>query len=206
MAGVDEIESRLGVGLARITVKFVLERDINEAAQDVREKVAGAIGSLPPQVLPPIIAKVDPDAAPIFTIAVGGPYPLRTLTEVADKQIRRALEAVDGVGEVTIAGGRAREIHVEVDLEKLTSHGLSVGQVRDAIQQDNVEVPGGRIDQGDAEVMLRTPGRFDRLDQFGQIVIATEAGTPIRVTDVAQVQDTEEDARTSAFLAGSARS
>ena len=202
VAGVDEIESRLGVGLARITVKFVLERDINEAAQDVREKVAGAIGSLPPQVLPPIIAKVDPDAAPIFTIAVGGPYPLRTLTEVADKQIRRALEAVDGVGEVTIAGGRAREIHVEVDLEKLTSHGLSVGQVRDAIQQDNVEVPGGRIDQGDAEVMLRTPGRFDRLDQFGQIVIATEAGTPIRVTDVAQVQDTEEDARTSAFLAG----
>ena len=103
---------------------------------------------------------------------------------------------------MTIAGGRAREMHVEVDLEKLTSHGLSVGQVRDAIPADNVEVPGGRIDQGDAEVMLRTPGRFDRLDEFGQIVVATQAGTPIRVTDVAEVQDTEEDARTSAFLAG----
>ncbi|HEX2453191.1 MAG TPA: efflux RND transporter permease subunit [Vicinamibacterales bacterium] len=202
VAGVDEIESRLGVGLARITVKFVLERDINEAAQDIREKVAGAIGSLPPQVLPPIIAKVDPDAQPIFTIAVAGPYSLRAITEVADKQIRRALEAVDGVGEVSIAGGRAREVHVELDLQKLTAHGLAVGQVRDAILSDNVEVPGGRLDQGDAEVMLRTPGRFDRIDEFGQVVVATQNGTPIRVNDVADVQDTEEDARTSAFLAG----
>jgi len=202
VAGVDEIESRLGVGTARITVKFVLERDINEAAQDVREKVSGALGALPPQVLPPVIAKVDPDAQPIFSVAVAGPYPLRTITEVADKQIRRALEAVDGVGEVSISGGRAREIHVEVDLEKLTAHGLSVGQVRDAIQSDNVEVPGGRIDQGDAEVMLRTPGRFDRLDQFGQIVVTSQGGAPIRVADVARVEDTEEDARTSAFLQG----
>jgi HAE1 family hydrophobic/amphiphilic exporter-1 len=202
VAGVDEIESRLGVGTARLTVKFVLERDINEAAQDVREKVSGAMGSLPPQVLPPVIAKVDPDALPIFTVAVAGPYPLRTLTEVADKQIRRALEAVDGVGEVTVAGGRAREIHVQLDLEKLTAHGLSVSQVRDAIQSDNVEIPGGRIDQGDAEVMLRTPGRFDRLDQFGQIVVATQGGAPIRVSDVARIEDTEEDARTSAFLQG----
>jgi hydrophobe/amphiphile efflux-1 (HAE1) family protein len=202
VAGVDEIESRLGVGTARITVKFVLERDINEAAQDVREKVSGAIGSLPPQVLPPVIAKVDPDALPIFSVAVAGPYPLRTITEVADKQIRRALEAVDGVGEVTVTGGRAREVHVELDLEKLTAHGLSVGQVRDAIQSDNVEVPGGRIDQGDAEVMLRTPGRFDRLDQFGQIVVATQGGAPVRVADVARVQDSEEDARTAAFFEG----
>jgi HAE1 family hydrophobic/amphiphilic exporter-1 len=202
VAGVDEIESRLGVGAARITVKFVLERDINEAAQDVREKVSGALGSLPPQVLPPVIAKVDPDATPIFTVAVAGPYPLRTITEVADKQIRRALEAVDGVGEVSLSGGRAREIHVQLDLEKLTAHGLSVSQVRDAIQSDNVEVPGGRIDQGDAEVMLRTPGRFDKLDQFGQIVVATQGGAPIRVSDVAHVEDTEEDARTSAFVQG----
>ena len=202
VAGVDEIESRLGVGTARITVKFVLERDINEAAQDVREKVAGALGSLPPQVLPPVIAKVDPDAQPIYSVAVAGPYPLRTITEVADKQIRRALEAVDGVGEVSIAGGRAREIHVELDLEKLTAHGLSVGQVRDAIQSDNVEVPGGRIDQGDAEVMLRTPGRFDRLEQFGQIVVAHQGGAPVRVADVARVEDSEEDARTSAFVEG----
>ena len=202
VAGVDEIQSRLGVGVATLTIKFVLERDINEAAQDVREKVSAALGSLPAEVLPPVIAKVDPDAQPIFSIAVGGPYPLRTLTEMADKQIRRALESVDGVGEVTIAGGRAREIHVELDLQKLTAHGLSVAQVRDAIQSDNVEIPGGRLDQGDAEVMLRTPGRFDRIDQFGQIVVATQGGAPIRVADVAQVEDSQEEARSAVFVEG----
>jgi hydrophobic/amphiphilic exporter-1 (mainly G- bacteria), HAE1 family len=202
IAGVDQMESRLGVGTARITIKFVLERDINEAAQDVREKVAGAMGSLPPQVQPPVIAKVDPDAQPIFTVALSGPQGLRALTEIADKRIRRALEAVNGVGEVTVAGGRARELHVELDVQKLASHGLSAGQVRDAIASDNVEIPGGRIDQGDAEVMLRTPGRFQRVDEFGKIVVATQGGAPIRVADVAEVKDTEEEARTSAFLKG----
>jgi hydrophobic/amphiphilic exporter-1 (mainly G- bacteria), HAE1 family len=202
VAGVDQIESRLGVGSARITIKFVLERDINEAAQDVREKVSGAIGRLPPQVEPPVIAKVDPDAQPIFTIALSGPAGLRALTEIADKRIRRALEAVNGVGEVTVSGGRAREVHVVVDVEKLAAQGLSAGQVRDAIAADNVEVPGGRIDQGDAEVMLRTPGRFETVDQFRQIVVATQGGTPVRVSDIAEVKDTEEESRTSAFLKG----
>ena len=202
VSGVDQIESRLGVGTARLTIRFVLEREINEAAQDVREKVAGAMGALPPQVQPPVIAKVDPEAQPIFTIALGGPYELRALTEIADKRIRRALESVNGVGEVTVAGGRSREVHIEVDVEKLSAHGLSARQVRDAIVSDNVEVPGGRIDQGDAEVMLRTPGRFERVDQFGQIVVDSRGRTPIRVADIATVKDTEEDARTSAFLDG----
>ena len=202
VAGVDQIESRLGVGSARITIRFVLERDINEAAQDIREKVAGAMGRLPPQVEPPVIAKVDPDAQPIFTIALGGPQGLRALTEIADKRIRRALEAVNGVGEVTVSGGRSREVHVELDVEKLAAHGLSASQVRDAIVSDNVEIPGGRIDQGDAEVMLRTPGRFERVEEFGQIVVANQGGAPIRVSDVAEVKDTEEEARTSAFLRG----
>jgi HAE1 family hydrophobic/amphiphilic exporter-1 len=202
VSGVDEIQSRLGVGIATLTIKFVLERDINDAAQDVREKVSGAMGALPPQVLPPVVAKVDPDAVPIYAFAIGGPYPLRALTEIADKQISRALEAVDGVGDVSINGGRAREVHVELDLAKLTAHGLSVSQVRDAIQGDNVEIPGGRIDQGDAEVALRTPGRFESVDQFNQIVVATQGGAPVRVADVAVVSDSEEDARTSAFVSG----
>jgi hydrophobic/amphiphilic exporter-1 (mainly G- bacteria), HAE1 family len=202
VAGVDQIESRLGVGTARITIKFVLERDINEAAQDVREKVSGALGQLPPQAEPPVVAKVDPDAQPIFTIALGGPYDLRALTEIADKRIRRALEAVNGVGEVTVAGGRSREVHVEVDLEKLSAHGLSAAQLRDAIVSDNVEIPGGRIDQGDAEVMLRTPGRFEHVAEFGNIVVANQGRSPIRVSDVAEVKDTQEEARTSAFLYG----
>ena len=202
IAGIDEMNAVIREGNARITLKFVLERDINDAAQDVREKVAQAIRELPPEVQPPIITKVDPDADPVISFALSGPLPLQALTEIADKQIRRAIETVDGVGEVTISGGQAREIHVVLDVEKLNAHGLTVDKVRDAIVSENVEVPGGYIPQGDAELTLRTLGRIESTDQFSNIVIASAGSTPIRLRDVATVEDTTAEARTSAFLDG----
>ena len=139
--------------------------------------------NVPPEVLPPIIQKADPDADPIMSAGavVGRRTSLRTLTEIADKQVKRALESVDGVGEVTMSGDRPREIHIVVDVEKLNAHGLSIDQVRDAIQKENVEIPGGTLEQGKWEVGLRTLGRIDATDQFNDIIIATVNGTPIRV-------------------------
>ena len=202
ISGIDEMQAVIREGNARITLKFVLERDINDAAQDVREKVAQAIKDLPPEVQPPIITKVDPDADPILSFALSGSLPLRALTEIADKQIRRAIETVDGVGEVTISGGQIREIHVILDVEKLNAHGLTVDRVRDAIVSENVEVPGGYVPQGDAELTLRTLGRLESTDQFANIVVATAGGTPIRLRDVAAVEDTTAEARTAAFFDG----
>src|SRR6186713_675346 len=119
VSGIDEISARISEGRANITVRFVLERDLNEAVNDVREKVASAIRSVPPELLPPVITKVDPDAAPVMTLMVSSKVmSLRSLTELADKQIARVIQSVNGVGDVTISGGRAREIHVVVDLEK----------------------------------------------------------------------------------------
>ena len=113
-------------------VRFVLERDLNDAVNDVREKVAGAIRSAPPTLLPPVITKIDPDADPVMSIAVSSKsMSLRTLTELADKQIVRGIQTVNGVGEVSLTGGRAREIHIVVDIEKLNSYGLSLSQVRE---------------------------------------------------------------------------
>jgi HAE1 family hydrophobic/amphiphilic exporter-1 len=202
IAGIDEIQTTIREGNVRLTIKFVLERDINDAAQDVREKVAQAMRNLPPEVQPPIITKVDPDADPVISFALSGALPLQALTEIADKQIRRAIETVDGVGEVTIAGGRAREIHVVLDVEKLNSHGLTVDRVRDAIVSENVEVPGGYIPQGDAELTLRTLGRLESTDQFTNIVVASAGATPIRLRDVATVEDTTREARTGALFDG----
>jgi hydrophobe/amphiphile efflux-1 (HAE1) family protein len=202
IAGIDEIQTTIREGNVRFTIKFVLERDINDAAQDVREKVAQAMRDLPPQVQPPIITKVDPDADPVISFALSGSLPLQALTEIADKQIRRAIETVDGVGEVTIAGGRTREIHVVLDVEKLNSHGLTVDRVRDAIVSENVEVPGGYIPQGDAELTLRTLGRLESTDQFTNIVVANAGPTPIRLRDVASVEDTTREARTGALFDG----
>ena len=139
----------------------------------------------------------------MVSFALSGSLPLRALTEIADKQIRRAIETVDGVGEVTISGGQAREIHVVLDVEKLNAHGLTVDRVRDAIVAENVEVPGGYIPQGDAELTLRTLGRLESTEQFTNIVVATTAsGTPIRLRDVAAVEDTTAEARTGAFFDG----
>jgi hydrophobe/amphiphile efflux-1 (HAE1) family protein len=202
ISGIDEMQALIREGNVRLTIKFVLERDINDAAQDVREKVAQAMRDLPPEVQPPIITKVDPDADPVVSVALAGPLPLQALTEIADKQIRRAIETVDGIGEVTISGGQAREIHVVLDVEKLNAHGLTVDKVRDAIVSENVEVPGGYIPQGEAELTLRTLGRIESTDQFSNIVVANAGTTPIRLRDVAVVEDTTQEARTAAFFDG----
>src|SRR5207253_8175414 len=123
--------------------------------------------SVPPELLPPVIQKVDPDADPVMTLMVSSDaMSLRTLTELSDKQVSRAIQTVNGVGQVTIAGSRAREIHVVVDVEKLNSYGLSIAQVRDAVVAENVEIPGGTVEQGKGELLLRTLGRIDASEDF----------------------------------------
>jgi HAE1 family hydrophobic/amphiphilic exporter-1 len=201
VAGIDQLQAQASEGSASITVRFVLDRDLNDAANDVREKVSAAMRRLPPQVLPPIIQAADPDSDPIMTLVMySGTMSLRTLTEIADKQVRRGIESADGVGQVTMSGGRAREIHVVMDVAKLNSYGLAVDQVRNAIQNENVDVPGGTIEQGKAEIGLRTVGRIDATDQFKNIIITTVNGTPIRISDVGYVEDSTQRAQSSLFM------
>src|SRR5206468_1707168 len=193
VSGIDESSARISEGKGNGTVRFVLERDLNEAVNDVREKVAGAIKSVPPELLPPVITKVDPDADPVMSLMVSsGTMSLRTLTELADKQISRSIQTVNGVGQVTIAGSRAREIHIVVDIQKLNSYGLSITQVRDAVIAENVEIPGGAVEQGKGQLLLRTMGRIDATEDFNNIVVATKNGTPIRVADLGYAEDSSE--------------
>jgi HAE1 family hydrophobic/amphiphilic exporter-1 len=201
VSGIDEMQARMAEGRANITVRFVLERDLNDAANDVREKVASAIRSMPPQLLPPVITKVDPDADPVMSLIVSSDaMSLRTLTELADKQIARAIQTVNGVGEVSLNGGRRREIHIVVDIEKLNSYGLSMGQVRDAVVAENVEIPGGTVEQGKGQLLLRTLGRVDASQDFNEIVVATRNGTPIRVSDIGHAEDSFERPTSAVWL------
>ena len=165
VSGIDEIPARINEGRGQITVRFVLERDLNDAANDVREKVAGAIRNVPPELLPPVITKVDPDADPVMSLIVSSDaMSLRTLTEMADKQVARVIQTVNGVGEVTLAGGRAREIHIVVDIEKLNSYGLSMSQVRDArgCREHRDPRRHGRAGQGPAAAAHARPRRRQR--------------------------------------------
>jgi hydrophobic/amphiphilic exporter-1 (mainly G- bacteria), HAE1 family len=202
IAGIDQLTANVSAGgSANITVRFVLERDLDDAANNVREKVAGAMRNVPPEVLPPVIQKADPDAEAIMSIVLASKtMTIRALTEIADKQVKRVIESVDGVGDVSMNGGRAREIHVVVDIEKLNARGLSIDQVRDAIQKENVEIPGGTLEQGKWEVGLRTLGRIDATSQFDNIIIATVDGVPVRIADIGYTEDSIQKTASALFL------
>ena len=202
VSGIDEITVYTSEGLADITCTFVLERDIDGAAQDIREKVAAAVNRLPRETLPPVITKEDPQSDPIMTLLVSGSLSRRELTEIADKQVRRAIQTVDGVGSVQLNGGQARQIRVLLDAQKLTAHNFTVLDVRNALQRENIEAPGGRMITGPQELGLRTLGRVTSADQFGQIVVGTRSGIPVRIRDVAQVVDGEQELRTWSALFG----
>ena len=202
VSGIDEMMARASEGQVSITTTFKLERDIEGATQDVREKVSTALKNLPPNILPPIITKVDPDSDPILTIAVSGPMSRRELTEIADKIVRRGIQTVDGVGEVDLSGAQAREIRVLIDAERLTAHNLTVTQLRDALVNENIEEPGGHMIHGPEDVGLRTLGRIASPEQFGDVIIAYRGGAPVRIRDVGRVEDSAEELRTWAVLAG----
>ena len=193
VSGLDELTSGSDEGSSRITCQFVLERNIESAAQDVREKVAGVIRKLPPNILPPVIQKADPDSDPVLTLVVAGKGSLRETTEIADKQIKRALETVDGVGAVNLYGGRPRQIRIFADAEKLNAYGIGVLQLQNAIQRANVELPGGRFTRGKTEMSVRTLGRIESSSQFGNIIVANVNGAPIRVNDLGRVEDSYPD-------------
>ncbi|HEV2202719.1 MAG TPA: efflux RND transporter permease subunit [Bryobacteraceae bacterium] len=189
VSGLDELTSEASEGSARITCKFVLERDTEGAAQDVREKVSAAIRFLPVNALPPTIAKDDPDSDPVLSLLISGGSNLRETTEIADKQVKRALETVNGVGEVDLTGGRLRQIRVFADAEKLNAHELTIDQLETAVQNQNVETPGGTIRRGASKIGVRTLGRIDAADQFNDIIVASVGGTQVRVRDVGRAED-----------------
>ncbi|MCW5982353.1 MAG: efflux RND transporter permease subunit [Bryobacteraceae bacterium] len=199
VSGIDEMRAMVSEGAANIIVTFVLEKDIGEAAEDVREKVSGAMRQLPPNVLPPVVQKADPDTDPVITLAVSGDRPIRELTEIADKGVRRALETVDGVASILISGGRNRQVNIFLDLDKLSGYNLTAQDVEQAIRTENIEAPGGRIVRGPTEMGVRTLGRLEEVLQFSNVIIKNVRGAPIRLRDVGYAEDGATERRSFAY-------
>src|SRR4029077_13451413 len=150
----------------------------------------------------PRVDKFDPDAAPVLSVALSADRPVRDLTEFADKVLRRQIESVNGVGQVVVLGGRQRQINIWLDADRLRSYNLTVTDVSRALQAQNVEIPGGRMDQGPQSVTLRTRGRVQSVQEFNDIVVRQTQGHPITVADVARVEDGEANADTLANVNG----
>jgi HAE1 family hydrophobic/amphiphilic exporter-1 len=202
ISGIDQLQSISSEGVSQVTIQFVLEKDADVAAQEVRDKVNTVLRDLPGDADPPIILKFDPDSIPVLAIALSAPAPIRDVTEFADKKLRRRLESLSGVGQVTIAGGRPRQINVVVDTEKLSSLGLTTAQVVGALQSQNVQIPGGKVEQGLRDMTLRTYGRIATPQEFANITIMSRSGYSVKVSDVAHIEDSVAEPESVASVDG----
>ncbi|HRK31398.1 MAG TPA: efflux RND transporter permease subunit [Tepidisphaeraceae bacterium] len=200
--GIEELRSISSSGNSFVIATFRLDRDIETAAQDVRDKIATVARRLPDEADPPTVGKFDNDSSPVITFALSGDLSVRELTELADKTVKPMLERSKGVGEVRITGGADRTINIDVDADRLAAYGIAITAVRDAVVRQNAEVPGGNLTGGGVEQNLRTLGRIEKPADFAQIVIAEPNGAPVRVGDVATVTDGTAERRSAARLNG----
>lgn len=198
--GIDELRVNANQGSAFASITFDLERDMDSAVQDVRDKVAPL--RLPRDASVPTVTRSDPDAAPILTLAVSGQRDPKELTEIADNKILQVLETVSGVGGITLQGDRRRQIQLLLDADRLTAYGLTADQVRNAVERQNVEVPGGSFIAGPSEISLRTLGRLINVSDFNRIILSQQNGSVVTLGDVARVVDSVQEVRSVSRLDG----
>ncbi len=199
---VDEVRSTSSEGQSLVIIQFELSKNGDVAAQEVQNKVNLIVPDLPQTAKQPVVQKFDPDAAPILQIAVSAQRSLRDVTLIADKQIKQKLENAQGVGQITIVGGARREIHVEVDPDRLRSYNLTINDVFNALRAQNLELPGGNLNAGSQELTVRTTGRIADSAQFNQITVANRNGYVVKVSDIGRAEDSYEEPRSAARLDG----
>jgi HAE1 family hydrophobic/amphiphilic exporter-1 len=196
ISGIDELRSTTKEGISRVIIQFVLEKNGAVAAQEVDAKVRTILSQLPQGTDPPIIDRFNIDAAPVMTIALSGNRSLRELSEIARKRLKEDLETLPGVGAAILVGNRPRAINIWIDPDRIQKYeNLTIEDVRSALIRENQELPGGRVDQGTSELVLRTIGRVQTPSDFEDLIIANRGGQPIRIRDVGRVEDGSEEAR-----------
>jgi HAE1 family hydrophobic/amphiphilic exporter-1 len=200
--GIYELRSVSGPGMSFVMITFELERDIDVAAEEVRERVARVQRRLPRDVEPPNVAKFNSEDEAILTLALSSDRTVRELTELADKVIKPQLERSLGVGEITIEGGLQRSINVWVDPDRLRAYGLPITAVRDALVRQNTDIPGGNLTYQAREESLRTLGRIRDPRDFDDVMVATVADQPVRVRDIGRVEDGTKEVRSLSRLNG----
>jgi len=205
ISGIEELRSISSEGVSQVFIMFELEKNIDVAAQEVRDKVNVVLPDLPRDLDAPVVSKLDPGATPVMYLAVRSTRAdasVRALTELSDKEIRRRLENVSGVGQVTVLGGRKRQVNVWIDPVKLRALGLTAADVQRAISAQNLNLPAGAVKSGAEQRTLRIHGRVSNPAALGDLVVRERDGHPIRVSDVGRVEDGEEEGDSLAISSG----
>jgi hydrophobe/amphiphile efflux-1 (HAE1) family protein len=193
--GVKQISSTSRQGQASVTIEFELSRNIDAALQDVQTRVAQAARRLPREIDPPIITKTNPEDQPIMWLSLAGERTPTFLADYVRNVLRPQFQTLEGVGEVMLGGYRERNIRVWYDTARMESHGLTVLDLNEAIAREHLEVPAGRIETPEREMNVKAQGEALDLEAFSQLVVAFKDGTPVRLSDLAVVEDGLEDRR-----------
>ena len=200
IAGLDEIQSFSYEGRSQVVAQFVLDKNSDVAAQEVRDRVNRVINDLPEGTKQPVVEKFDIAGSAIVQVVVSGDLPIRDLTRITRKRVKEIIETVDGVGDIRMIGGREREIHVRIDPARLAAHDFSIIDIETALQKNNIELPGGYLTEEPREITVRTMGKIVDAADFGAIPIQVYGSTPVLVRDVATVEDTDEVMRSFSRL------
>src|SRR5215510_10767391 len=180
-SGIDELRSASSEGVSQVFITFVLEKNSDVAAQEVRDRVNAVLRDLPESIELPTVTKIDPDAIPIMYLSLAADKPIRDITELADKVVRRQIENAQGVGQVMIIGGRERQVNIWLDPLRMRSLGITATEVQRAIALQNSQIPGGSVETGPQQLTLRIRGRVAKVDEFNQLIVREVAGRIIRI-------------------------
>jgi hydrophobe/amphiphile efflux-1 (HAE1) family protein len=203
ISGVDEIQSTAYDGFAILVVIFLFDKNLQEASQDIRDAISELRRDLPPEIEEPVLTRFDPQDLPIVSLTLSSPSrPVAELTRLADPSITGALRRVSGVAEARLVGGVERELRVQIIPEAMQAAGVTVGQIAQALQSQNLAAPVGRVTEGAQERTIRLLGRLERVDQFQQLVVGVSGGRIVRLGEVAEVVDGTEEPRSLALYNG----
>ncbi|MGB2714296.1 MAG: efflux RND transporter permease subunit [Vicinamibacterales bacterium] len=202
VAGLERIESTSSEGSSRVTLNFAWGTDLNEAADDVRNRLDRVRGRFPEEADAPIMFKFDANTFPIMGVGVEGDYDRVRLREIAEHDLSQRLERVPGVASVTVDGGLRRQIHVLLSKEKVRALNLPVDRVVNLLRTENQNIPLGEIDEGDRTYLVRSQGQFENLNEIRDLVVLTQNGVPVYMKDLAEVRDSTEDFRSFTRING----
>jgi len=194
--GVKTITSMSVEGASVVTVEFVLERDIDLAVQDVREKISVIRSKLPTDIDEPMIEKVDPDANPVLWLNLVGKRPIRELSTYADEVLKEKLQRINEVGAIRVYGLRLRQVRIWVDADRMRAYGVAPSDIMQALQRENLELPGGRIESISKEYEVKIKGEFSKVHDFNDLVVAYYNGAPVRIRDIGKAEDGMQEKRT----------
>ncbi|MBN1423276.1 efflux RND transporter permease subunit [Candidatus Fermentibacteria bacterium] len=193
--GAEEITSTSSEGSSQVQVAFAWGTDLDVATNDIRDRLDRVMDRLPEDASRPMIRKFDLSAFPVMILGAAGNLSLLELRHIVDEQVEYRLERVPGVAAVDIRGGLSREIHVDLHAQKLKALGISPDAVVATLRSENQNLPAGPYREGTLEVLVRTQGEYRSLEEIRQTVIMVRGGTPIRISDVAEVNDSWEEVR-----------